>query len=129
MGEVSGVGGAHWPRPGTGRAGTGGVEERRLARYGRAWRGALGLARRLVDEFGAVRVVAYGPLVHPERFGPGDRVQLAVWGLRAVVFPGEAGGLLDPPALVVDADHLDAATARLVQREGVELARHHDPQG
>ena len=104
------------------------ADERRHARYGRAWANALDLSRRLVEDFGAVRVVAWGPLVHPEHFTAGSRVRLAVWGLRADVFPGGMAAHADPPAEIVDADHLDAQTLALLSAEGVELARRSDRQ-
>lgn len=104
------------------------AEERREARYGRAWRHALELARRLVEEFGAVRVVAWGPLVHPERFTARSRVRLAVWGLRADVFPSVMAGRAEPAAEIVNADHLDPSVLAVIAAEGVELARHRDRQ-
>lgn len=121
--------GTRWPtgaaRPPSSPAVT---AERRLARYGHAWRTALEVARRLVDDFGAVRVVAWGPLVHPERFTAASRVQLAVWGLRADVFPAIIASRQEPLAEIVDADHLDARLLHRIAAEGVELARHRDRQ-
>jgi hypothetical protein len=75
-----------------------------------------------------VRVIAWGPLVHPERFNARSNVCLAVWGLRADVFPAVMAGRQDPPAEIVNADHLDASVLALIAAEGVELARHRDRQ-
>ena len=97
----------------------------RLQLYGQAWMQALETARRLVSEFGAVRVIAIGDLLHPEGFGSDSEVELVAWGLRADVFAHAAAtGRPDAvPAVIHDGDRLAPPGLARVHAEGVELAR------
>lgn len=99
-------------------------EPLRLQWYGRAWRQALYTARRFVHEFGAVRVVLLGDLVHPDRFRRDSPIELAVWGLRADVFWRAVARAREDivAARIHDGDRLDARVAALVRAEGIEVA-------
>lgn len=95
-----------------------------MQRYGQAWAQALHIARRLVLEFGAARVVAIGALVRPERFHRDSPLELVVWGLRAAVFDPTHGARRDAlPVTILNGDRLTSAGAALVREEGIELAR------
>ncbi len=94
-----------------------------MQRYGQAWAQALHMARRLVLEFGAARVVAIGALVRPERFQGGSGLELVVWGLRADVFDATRDARDALPVTILDGDHLTPAQAARVRDEGIELAR------
>lgn len=58
-------------------------EKRREARHRRAWQLAQQAAALLKSVYGVQRVVAFGSLVHRERFTLWSDVDLAAWGLTA----------------------------------------------
>ncbi len=99
------------------------ADDQRMLQYGRAWRRALELARRLVRDFGAARVLAHGDLLRPEAFTPEVPLTLVVWGLRADVFARVGTHPQGTRTVIVDADQLDERTRQRIQAEGVELAR------
>ncbi len=96
----------------------------RMQFYGQAWVQALHMARRLVLEFRAARVVAVGALVYPDDFHRDSTLELVVWGLRADVFDATHDAKRDAlPVTIMDGDHLTADQAARVRNEGIELAR------
>ena len=91
----------------------------------RAWELAREAADVLRQQFGAVRVVVFGSLIHPGSFTPWSDVDIAAWGLRPEDTFRAIGAVMDLasdiPLNLVDVGACRAAVLRVIEQEGVPL--------
>ncbi len=99
--------------------------EQEEARREQAWRLAQQAAALLRANFDVRRVVAFGSLVHPDRFTRWSDVDLAAWGLTPANWL-RATGAVRELSREIELNLVDAATCSpellaAIEREGVPL--------
>ena len=101
-------------------------EQKQLGdRRERAWQLANQAARLLKEQFGVQRVVAFGSLIHPDRFTRWSDVDLAAWGLTSSNWL-KAIGAVNSLSREIELNLVDVTTVSpelyaVIEREGVNL--------
>lgn len=93
-------------------------------RRGAAWAAARRIAALLRARYAATQVIAFGSLVHPERFDERSDIDLAVAGISAEVFFkawAAAGAECTFSLDLVDLHDCSPALREVIEQEGVML--------
>lgn len=101
-------------------------EQQELARLQeRAWQAARRAAKLLKEQFGAMRVVVFGSLVHRNCFTRWSDVDIAAWGIRPEDTFRAIGAVMDidaePKVNLVDVGACRSLLLSTIEQEGVEL--------
>jgi predicted nucleotidyltransferase len=105
----------------------GGAEQtkRLYQRRQEGWRVAQQAARFLREQYGAVRVLVFGSLVHDDRFTGWSDIDLAVWGIPPERFYSAVAAVGDLSPLfridLVDPAVCRPALRQTIEADGVEL--------
>ena len=94
-------------------------------RHEQAWQLARQAAQLLKDQFGVERIVAFGSLIHPDRFTRWSDVDLAAWGLTSSNWL-KAIGAVNSLSREIELNLVDITTVSpkllaVIEREGVDL--------